>query len=305
MDLLPPDIISLIMSYLTPPDLISCSYVSKLWYQLSGTDDIWSRFVIEILFPSTYKINYQYQAIEQTLSNIYRLSFYRDLCRDTIYKADMLNITPPYFGKLPLKMIGLLTGLVRLVIHQHSLTEQDLIHICKLDKLSQLYLYGNNITTIPPEIGNLTELLCIDLRWNNISTLPREIYTKLPRLTHLVLECNKISIIPDEIGELTSLRSLDMEQNCISVISPKIGNLKQLEYLNLKNNELEYVPDEICQLFNLCTLKLFGNKLARLPDDFTTRLTRLDKFSISNQRTNTGFVLVKMGGVETELKSGF
>jgi leucine-rich repeat protein SHOC2 len=54
-----------------------------------------------------------------------------------------------------------------------------------------LYLDYNQLTALPAEIGNLTNLTTLYLRVNQLTTLPAEI-KKLPKLTDLRYDHEKI-----------------------------------------------------------------------------------------------------------------
>ena len=81
--------------------------------------------------------------------------------------------------------------------------------------------------SIPPEIGNLTNLEKLDLRINQLT-----------------------GSIPPEIGNLTNLTLLDLSENQLTgSIPPEIGNLTNLEYLLLHSNQLTgKIPKSICDL---------------------------------------------------------
>ena len=106
---------------------------------------------------------------------------------------------------------------------------------------TELNLPNSGLTgSIPPEIGNLTNL------------------------ERLYLENNQLTgSIPPEIGNLTNQSVLNLENNQLTgSIPPEIGNLTSLDYLNLKNNLLTgSIPSEIGNLTNLSTLNLSINQL--------------------------------------------
>ena len=94
---------------------------------------------------------------------------------------------------------------------------------------TELNLSNSGLTgSIPPEIGNLTNL------------------------ERLYLENNQLTgSIPPEIGNLTNQSVLNLENNQLTgSIPPEIGNLTSLDYLNLKNNQLSgEIPETICDLY--------------------------------------------------------
>ncbi len=128
-----------------------------------------------------------------------------------------------------------------------------------------LILTGNNLTgSIPPEIGNLTNLETLNLLWNNLTgSIPPEI----GNLTNLeILNLSHTSLtgsIPLEIGNLTNLEILEFfGNNLTGSIPSEIGKLTDLETLSLKANDLtDSIPAEIGNLSNLKNLNLSGNNL--------------------------------------------
>jgi Leucine-rich repeat (LRR) protein len=104
---------------------------------------------------------------------------------------------------------------------------------------------------IPPEIGNLTNLIGLVLSSNQfIGGIPPEI-GNLTNLTGLFLNNNQLTgRIPSEIGNLTNLTNLDLSDNELSEeIPPEIGNLTNLFQLLLNNNQLMgEIPESICNI---------------------------------------------------------
>ncbi|KAG8130144.1 hypothetical protein E2320_016736 [Naja naja] len=98
--------------------------------------------------------------------------------------------------------------------------------------LEFLYLGGNFITSIPPEVANLSSL------------------------SYLVLCDNRIQSIPPQLAQLHSLRSLSLHNNLLTYLPREILNLVQLEELSLRGNplvvrfvrELTYNPPSLQEL---------------------------------------------------------
>lgn len=70
-----------------------------------------------------------------------------------------------------------------------------------------LYLNGNELKTLPKEIGELQNLDGLKLRYNKFKTLPKEI-GNLQNLGLLDLEKNKFKTLPKEIWNSKKLRVL-------------------------------------------------------------------------------------------------
>ena len=93
--------------------------------------------------------------------------------------------------------------------------------------------------SIPPEIGNLSNLTYLSLRSNQLT-----------------------GSIPSEIGNLTNLNFLYLGSNGLTGSIPsEIGNLTNLTHLDLSDNQLTgLIPESICDL----TLNLSSNSSFRI-----------------------------------------
>ena len=107
----------------------------------------------------------------------------------------------------------------------------------KEENITTLTLEKLNLTSIPPAIGQLTQL------------------------EYLFLSDNQIRDIPCEIWQLTQLKQLCFANNNISVISSEIEQLTQLEYLFLSKNAINNLPDNITKLYNIIVIDLIDNPL--------------------------------------------
>uniref|UniRef100_H0V977 Leucine rich repeat containing 58 n=1 Tax=Cavia porcellus TaxID=10141 RepID=H0V977_CAVPO len=89
--------------------------------------------------------------------------------------------------------------------------------------------------SIPPEIENLKK--CLYLGGNFIKEIPPEL-ANLPSLNYLVLCDNKIQSVPPQLSQLHSLRSLSLHNNLLTYLPREILNLIHLEELSLRGNPL-------------------------------------------------------------------
>ncbi|CAH1268587.1 LRRC58 [Branchiostoma lanceolatum] len=118
--------------------------------------------------------------------------------------------------------------------------------------LEILYLGGNQISSLPLEVG----LEILYLGGNQISSLPLEVGLEI-----LYLGGNQISSLPVEVGSLSSLMSLVLCDNRLESIPPHLARLRNLRSLSLHNNRIAALPSEIIALRNLTELSLRGNPL--------------------------------------------
>ena len=122
----------------------------------------------------------------------------------------------------------------------------------------------SGLRTLPPEIGQLTNLTGLTLHDNQLTTLPPEI-RQLTKLTYLGLRRNQFTTFPPEIAKLTKLKHLDLGENQLTTIPPEIGQLTTLTQLSFSGNDLSTLPPGIGKLTNLTHLRLWDNQLSTLP----------------------------------------
>ncbi len=170
--------------------------------------------------------------------------------------------------------------------------------------LKELNLSSLHLTTIPPEIGQLTSLKSLNLSGNvNLASLPKEI-GQLKALDRLNIDATKLTALPPEIGQLVNLKtlfafnssllslpaeikfnsnleSIHMPGNLLASLPREIGRLSKLKALNLNFNKLSVLPAELGDLNNLITLNIRNNNLLDLPREIT-RLTNLLELDLRN-----------------------
>ena len=123
--------------------------------------------------------------------------------------------------------------------------------------------------SIPPELGQLSELLELRLFRNTLSgSIPPEL-GRLVNLEDLNLGTNQLSgSIPPELGQLVNLKNLDLWRNQLTgSIPPELGQIVNLEGLDLSRNpDLSGpLPVEMINLTNLNFLSLGGTQLCVPP----------------------------------------
>ncbi|MBW4521928.1 MAG: leucine-rich repeat domain-containing protein [Scytolyngbya sp. HA4215-MV1] len=157
--------------------------------------------------------------------------------------------------------------------------------IGQLASLQSLYLRSNQLSRLPPEIGQLANLQSLSLISNQLSQLPPEI-GQLANLQSLDLSDNPLSSLPPEIVQLANLQSLSLRSNQLSRLPPEIGQLVNLQSLDLRYNQLSRLPPEIIQLANLQSLYLSDNQLSRLPPEIF-QLANLQRLYLSDNQLSS------------------
>ena len=122
-------------------------------------------------------------------------------------------------------------------------------------------LSNRELTALPPEIAQLTNLRELRLDGNRLTVLPREI-GQLTGLEALGLGGNQLTVLPPEIGQLTNLKGLAPAHNQLTTLPPEIGQLTSLRRLALDGNRLTTLPRELADLLSGgLELGLAGNPL--------------------------------------------
>lgn len=160
-----------------------------------------------------------------------------------------------------------------------------------LSNLKHLILGISNLSgQIPPELGNLSNLENVNLQWGNLTgSIPPEL-GNLSNLRRLLLNGNELEgPIPPELGGLGGLEAMDLGGNRLTgPIPAALGGLKNLERLLLYNNQLTSIPHGIGGMESLLSVHLRGNSLTSdgLPPGVFSDLPRLELLDLSgNQLT--------------------
>uniref|UniRef100_A0A8C2UVR6 Leucine rich repeats and calponin homology domain containing 1 n=1 Tax=Chinchilla lanigera TaxID=34839 RepID=A0A8C2UVR6_CHILA len=159
--------------------------------------------------------------------------------------------------------------------HFVSLEVLNLYHNCirvipeaiiNLQMLTYLNLSRNQLSALPACLCGLPLKVLIASN-NKLGSLPEEI-GQLKQLMELDVSCNEITALPQQIGQLKSLRELNVRRNYLKVLPPELVDLplvkfdfscnkvlvipicfremKQLQVLLLENNPLQSPPAQIC-----------------------------------------------------------
>ena len=160
--------------------------------------------------------------------------------------------------------------------------------VFELTQLQYLDLGGNDIKEIPEAIAQLQNLKKLNLSSNRIREIPETI-GQLSNLECLFLWGNRIKEIPKTIGQLSNLTQLNLSRNQIKEIPKTIGQLSNLKYLILQINKIKTIPKTIGQLSHLEFLFLSDNQLTEIPDTIG-QLSNLIELDLSNPSDNSSLV---------------
>ena len=192
--------------------------------------------------------------------------------------------------------------------------------------VTDLYFGWNNLKgTIPAELGDLNNLVLLDIEYNELSgTLPSSLKNlsnlktlrfpgnqlsgeipdwlgSLTNISTLSLSSNNFSgSIPAELGSMTNLKKLHLQVNRLTgPIPSELGSLTNLELVNLESNQLSgVIPTELGNMVNLKYLHLFNNQLTGNIPITLGNLTNLTIIDLSSNQL-TGSIPMELGSIET------
>ncbi|NXO57957.1 LRCH1 protein, partial [Aramus guarauna] len=110
--------------------------------------------------------------------------------------------------------------------------------------LKVLIASNNKLGSLPEEIGQLKQLMELDVSCNEITALPQQI-GQLKCLKELNVRRNYLEILPQELVQLPLVK-FDFSCNKVLVIPICFRKMVQLQVLLLENNPLQSPPAQIC-----------------------------------------------------------
>ncbi|PKA46820.1 putative LRR receptor-like serine/threonine-protein kinase [Apostasia shenzhenica] len=215
-------------------------------------------------------------------------------------------------GRIP-EDIGIkLPNLQGLVMQSNYFQGQIPPTIVNASGIQTLDLFNNSLSgPIPENLGMLTELLELDLGWNQFHANGWSFLSSLANCRHLkklVLQENKLSgELPKSVGNLSSeLSWLWIGKNQITGEIPKeIGNLPSLTVLYMQNNLLSgNIPESIGKLHNLHVLELSANWLTGSIPSSIGNLTQLNELYL-NENALSGNIPGSIESCKTLIVANF
>ena len=123
-------------------------------------------------------------------------------------------------------------------------------------------IYDNYEITVPPEIGELTELKKLSFLNVPFRTWPTWLF-KLRHLEYLMIRGTEINFIPRDITSLTELKTLRVENCELTTLPSELRDLRKLENLGLSDTRLSSIDKSVLPLglrkISLAGTKLFGS----------------------------------------------
>ena len=251
------DILHNILLCLPIKDIISCTTVNNFFNECCSLPILWQKLVhrdfnntslFKINYYETYKLCFKLSELNESFDNCFSI--------ETLYNLEDIYL-PCGAGSNPI-------------------ISPEINQLCNLQTIGTKYQMKKFI--IPPEIGDLHNLIKLNFDCCDIITLPNTL-GKLHNLKICRFSRCKLVTIPTELGTLYSLEELHFANNSLTTVPTELGNLFNLQTLYLYNNKLVTIPKEFENLGNLRELDISKNNIDILPIDLK-KLTKLTRLSI-------------------------
>ncbi|KAF7721491.1 cysteinyl-tRNA synthetase [Apophysomyces ossiformis] len=217
-------------------------------------------------------------------SYLLRFTFGPNLTR-TAQSVDLSN-----YQHLDLTEQNLTT--IPIVLHQHasSIVSLDLSKNLQIEipvdfiqactNMRQLWLSGNEYTTLPASIRELKSLEHFNISSNRLRDLQHAGLENIEGLRTLRCLNNRLETLPKSFASFKYLTILFISNNSFTQFPEVICEITSLAYLDISFNKIVTFPDEIGNLVNLVGLFAIANKLTgSLPPSFA-KLQKLRELDI-------------------------
>ncbi|XP_035908456.1 insulin-like growth factor-binding protein complex acid labile subunit [Anopheles stephensi] len=132
-------------------------------------------------------------------------------------------------------------ALETLILSHNQLTVVDMCKWSKPNKMLELHVSFNNLTAVPLCLEALGEVTYVDLRFNYIRQVEVQALNALPKLECINLTYNNITSIPlDESLYSPVLKVLQVHDNPLGNITIPVGTFNRLKVV-LESQRLEFV----------------------------------------------------------------
>ncbi|XP_069761367.1 protein flightless-1 homolog [Narcine bancroftii] len=158
--------------------------------------------------------------------------------------------------------------------------------IFQLDDLSVLDLSYNQLTEIPRELENAKNMLVLNLSHNSIDNIPNQLFINLTDLLYLDLSENKLESLPPQMRRLVHLQTLILNNNPLMHAQMRqLPAMTALQTLHLRNTQRTQsnLPTSLEGLSGLSDVDLSCNDLSRVPECLYT-LSSMRRLNLSTNQ---------------------
>ena len=145
----------------------------------------------------------------------------------------------------------------------------------------------NSLGCVPPSLANLPSLVRVDLQYNQIKEIGKEL-NNCKQLDELLLNENNLEKIDKNFGKLNkALTKLELKSNNLGSID--LANLDSVQMIDLSHNKVSKFPKNFQKCKNLRHLNLSHNQIKSLPkkEKEINAENQLNKFILRNNRIDS------------------
>jgi hypothetical protein len=263
----PKDLKVLILKMLDLPDLFKLGTVSKEWRKLVTMDEVWRPNATAINCPITAGIPIigQVMGFIKELQEKVTKTLDRGLKNPDVPHDIFKILKRPTIAEIVYLQNWLIARDTLLVWEELAEQRDNLVgpQLENLKNSDEVIAKANEFSAWFTENENQLALLQeLDLSVDQLTSLPPQVGS-LTQLQHLLLGSNQLTSLPTWIENFTQLRQLDLADNKLTSLPIELGNLTQLDSLFVKKNRIASIPTEIFNLAGQMTSFNFkGNPLS-------------------------------------------
>lgn len=212
---------------------------------------------------------------------------------------EVLNLSRNRIFVFPNNFFAGLNKLKTLIIDLNNIYNPNNRTFRGLESLSELSMQHNSFLTFP-SLSTFRKLRKLNINYNRIKALPKNILMSVSQLEELELSYNLITEIPDgTFQNFVNLRKLNLRGNNLPQLSSDRLRTSNaiLEFLDVGNNEIFRITK--MDFPRLISLSLDRNKLSTLSPDNFDHLTNLKHLNLSGNRLERLFPdsFIKINGL--------
>ncbi len=148
----------------------------------------------------------------------------------------------------------------------------------RLHRLRVVFCSDNPFTTLPPVLGQCTQLEMVGFKANQIQHVPAEALP--PRLRWLTLTDNHIEALPAAIGNCHRLQKLMLAGNRLTQLPAELAQCSRLELLRIAANRFDVLPDWLLSMPRLTWLACGGNPMEHVAPAASTTPIHWDDLTV-------------------------
>ncbi|XP_073920861.1 krev interaction trapped protein 1 isoform X6 [Castor canadensis] len=172
--------------------------------------------------------------------------------------------------------------------------------IHSMENKMSFIVHTKQLTRLPEELSNMTQLKKLDISDNAIKEIPRNI-GDLRSLVSLDAINNQISYLPPSFLSLTALQQLNLRGNNLTTLPSAIYSLSSLKEINFDDNPLLRPPVEICKGKQLYTIGRYLQKADERDEKILEKIFKIVAKNITE--TNFEFLCQKLKLANSETKA--